>query len=59
LAVTPRSGLEKNIVVNLNREEAQEAANLLAELRKKLPANDQISLAALSRLLWDILPKSE
>jgi hypothetical protein len=59
LAVTPRSGLEKNIVVNLNPNESKEAARLLLELRKQLPKNDQVSLAALSRLLWDILPKDE
>lgn len=59
LAVTPRSGLEKNIVVNLNPNESQEAARLLTELRKQLPKNDQVSLAALSRLLWDILPNNE
>lgn len=59
LAVTPRSGLEKNIVVNLNSVQSQETAKLLAELRKQLPKNDQISLAALSRLIWDILPNEQ
>jgi hypothetical protein len=59
LAVTPRSGAEKNIVVNLNPQQSKEAADLLTAIRKQLPANSQISLAALSRLIWDILPKAE
>lgn len=59
LAVTPRSGQEKNIVVNLSPEQTNEAANLLTAIRKQLPSNPQISLAALSRLIWDILPKAE
>ena len=56
LAVTPRSGLEKNIVVNLNPQQTQDAERLLAEIRKQLPNNSQITLAALSRLIWEILP---
>lgn len=59
LAVTPRSGLEKNIVVNLNPQQTQDAERLLAAIRKQLPDNSQISLAALSRLIWEILPKEQ
>lgn len=59
LAVTPRSGIEKNIVLNLSPNESKEAAELLSAIRHHLPQNSQVSLAALSRLLWDILPKPE
>lgn len=59
LAVTPRSGVEKNLVISLNPAQTRESDRVLGELRKHLPANSQISLAALTRLLWDILPKDE
>ncbi len=59
LAVTPRSGIEKNLVVNLNPKQSKESDKLVAELRKHMPANTQISLAALSQLLWDLLPSEE
>ena len=59
LAVTPRSGIEKNLVVSLTPEQSRESEELLALISKQLPKNHQISLAALSRLLWDILPTAE
>jgi hypothetical protein len=58
IAVTPRSGLEKELVVSLTPKQASETEALLAKLRQHLPADpDNISLAALSRLLWDQLQK--
>lgn len=58
IAVTPRSGLEKELVVSLTPKQATETEALLAKLRPHLPADpDNISLAALSRLLWDQLQK--
>lgn len=59
LAVTPRSGIEKNLVVSLTPGQSKQSEELLALIRKQLPKNQQISLAALSRLLWDILPNAE
>jgi hypothetical protein len=60
LAVTPRNGIEKNVVVSLTPTQSRETEKLLSELRKQLSKhNSQISLAALSRLLWDTLPKEE
>jgi hypothetical protein len=60
LAVTPRNGIEKNVVVSLTPDQSRETEKLLSELRKQLSKhNSQISLAALSRLLWDTLPKEE
>jgi len=56
LAVTPRTGLERNLVFNLSPKQAKDVEKLASMLRANLPSNDQISLAALSRLLWDILP---
>lgn len=58
LAVTPRNGIEKNVVVSLTPAQSRETEKLLSELRNQLSKhNSQISLAALSRLLWDTLPK--
>ncbi|MCP5551390.1 MAG: hypothetical protein H7A53_10920 [Akkermansiaceae bacterium] len=60
IAVTPRSGLEKELVVSLTPKQATETEALLAKLRPLLPTDpDNISLAALSRLLWDHLQKKE
>lgn len=60
VAVTPRSGIERNLVVSLTPEQTRETERLLSELRKHLPKNkSQISLAALSRLIWDLIPKEE
>ena len=60
LAVTPRNGIEKNVVVSLTPAQSRETEKLLSELRKQLSQhNSQITLAALSRLLWDSLPKEQ
>lgn len=59
LAVTPRSGIEKNLVVNLSPKQSEESDKLIAELRKHMSADSQISLAALSQLLWDMLPNEQ
>lgn len=60
VAITPRSGIEKDLVLSLTPEQVRETDKLLAQLRKHLPKNQpNISLAALSRLLWDSLQKEE
>ncbi|WP_038160123.1 hypothetical protein [Verrucomicrobium sp. BvORR106] len=60
LAVTPRSGVEKHLVFCLTSDQSREMENLLLELRKHIPKDkSQISLAALSRLLWDNLSKEK
>ena len=60
VAVTPRNGVEKDLVVSLTPEQSRETEKLLVELRKHLPKNQpNISLAALSRLLWDNLQTKE
>lgn len=60
VAITPRSGVEKDLVVSLTPEQLHETEKLLVQLRKHLPRNQpNISLAALSRLLWDSLQKEE
>jgi len=59
LAVTPRSGIEKNLVVNLSPKQSKESDKLITELRKHMSADSQISLAALSQLLWDMLPNEQ
>lgn len=59
LAVTPRSGVERNLVISLTPDQSRETEKVLSELRKHLSTNSQISLAALSRLLWDTLPIEE
>lgn len=58
LAVTPRTGIEKNVVVSLSPAQSRESDKLVSDLREQLSKhNPQVSLAALSRLLWDTLPK--
>jgi len=59
LALTPRNGIERNLVVSLTPKQTQDADKIAKLLRASLPENDQISLAALSRLLWDILPDNK
>ena len=60
LAVTPRSGLEKDLVINLSPDQAGEAADLLRRIRELLPRDQpNIGLAALSRLLWDNIQEPE
>jgi hypothetical protein len=60
VAVTPRNGVEKDLVVSLTPEQNRETEKLLVELRKHLPKDrPNISLAALSRLLWDNLKQEE
>lgn len=60
VAVTPRNGVEKDLVVSLTPEQNRETEKLLVKLRNQLPKDQpNISLAALSRLLWDNLKKEE
>lgn len=60
VAITPRNGVEKDLVVSLTPEQVRETEKLLEQLRPLLPRNPtNISLAALSRLLWDNLQKEE
>lgn len=60
VAVTPRNGVEKDLVVTLTPEQARATDELLEKLRPLLPKDQaNISLAALSRLLWDNLHKKE
>ncbi len=55
VAVTPRNGEEKDMVLRLTPAQAKEAATLKRAVRDILPATHQISLAALSQVLWDLL----
>lgn len=60
VAITPRNGVEKDLVVSLTPSQVRETDKLLEKLRPHLPSNPtNISLAALSRLLWDNLQKEE
>jgi hypothetical protein len=60
VAVTPRSGVEKDLVISLSPNQATEADALLKKIRQLLPKDQpNISLAALSRLLWDNIQKPE
>ncbi len=60
VAVTPRNGVEKDLVVSLTPDQLQETDQLAKELRKHLPKNrPAILLAALSKLLWDNLKNDE
>lgn len=60
LAVTPRSGVEKDLVFSLSPKQTTEADALMKKIRQLLPQNQpNISLAALSRLLWDNIQEPE
>ena len=59
VAVTPRSGQERDIVVNLSPSQAKEADRLGKLIRNLLPNGAQVSLAALSQVLWDILKQNK
>ncbi len=59
VSVTPRNGLEKNLVISLTPQQVAEADQKLIELRKILSATDSnISLAAISKFLWDELKEN-
>jgi hypothetical protein len=60
VAVTPRNGVEKDLVLSLTPEQVRATDKLLEQLRPILSKSQtNISLAALSRLLWDNLQKEE
>ncbi len=59
VAVTPRNGEEKDLVVNLSPTQAKDAEKLRQSIRNMLPTGSQVSLAALSQVLWDILKQSK
>jgi len=55
IAVTPRNGEEKDVVVNLTPGQTKEADALRHEIRKVLPKGSKISLSVLSQLMWELL----
>ena len=59
LAVTQRNGMEKDLILNLTPKQAKETEKLRSDIRKLLPAGNQISLAALSQLMWDLMKEKE
>jgi hypothetical protein len=59
VAVTPRNGEEKDLVINLSPAQAKDAEKLRQSIKNLLPSGSQISLAALSQVLWDILKQSK
>lgn len=59
LAVTPRSGVERDMVINLSPSQVKETDALIVRLKQHLPTDHNILLAALSKMLWDTIPKSE
>lgn len=59
VAVTPRNGEEKDLVVNLSPDQAKDAEKLRRSIKNLLPAGNQVSLAALSQVLWDILKQTK
>jgi hypothetical protein len=59
VAVTPRNGEEKDLVVNLSPSQARDAEKLRQSIKNLLPSGSQVSLAALSQVLWDILKQSK
>jgi len=59
LAITPRSGVERDMVLNLNPAQVRETDVFIAKIKQQLPADQKILLAALSKMLWDTLQKNE
>ncbi len=55
LAVTPRNGEERSVVVSLTAKQTGEIEKLTKAIRSKLPKNDQVAVAALSQVIWSIL----
>ena len=59
VAITPRNGMEKELVLRLTPAQAKEAATLKRAVRNILPNTHNISLAALSQVLWDLLEEKK
>jgi len=59
LAITRRSGEERDLVVKLSSEKLKQAEALREELKMIMNNDRQVSLAALSHVMWDLLEDSQ
>ena len=55
VAVTARSGEEKNVVIDMSSQKMSKLPSQIEKLRKQLPADDTVALAALSKLLSEMI----
>lgn len=58
LAVTPRTGDERDIVITLSDKKMKEVDALRDEMKSLLNSDRQVSLAAMSRVVWDLLEEN-
>ena len=55
LAVTPKTGVEQVLVLKLSPQKTRDAQQLRERIRASLHVDPEISLAALSQLMWELL----
>ncbi|MDQ8203339.1 hypothetical protein [Pelagicoccus sp. SDUM812003] len=55
IAITPKSGQEKDVVVSLSPSESQKAKKLRESIVSLLPDSNDVSIAAISELLWKLM----
>ena len=59
VSLTRRSGIERERVLNLTPEQNKEADKIKEKLQRSLSTDNSSSLAAVSKILWELLEDSE